>query len=837
MKKGFFFSLDALLAITLLITALILLQQTPQTINDQEQQTITAQDLQRALTTITVQELDNDWVRQKVQEEIIDDPTISVLHQIGKFWATNNTQDANTLATIVLNNTGINTQLFIEETMIYAQGVSEEVTTTTSARRMISGIAEGEALQGIAGSAFLQQITGKQTNAYAYFGGFVGQGNITVRLDNLPADINVTNTKEIFLEGQIDGEFTIHLNDQQCQGTFSPSTGELDIINYDLTSCADLLTPGNNTVELRFNELATASVSGGFLRVSYTTSNFQNNNQQGLKTTYLPGIDGVINFYDGLTTPGVLTNMTLHLDYEASTGERPIFFDIGNTTVYESNATGSISITLSDSYLRAILNFTELSNQTVPIRLGYYEGNATNTTGNITDVYMVTSRTGTMINDDIEGTDETRMDVARRLGKDFTSTVLSASGNRVGLISYFAATSQVDHTLSDNNASLQATIDDYEVQTAKQAQRRLCRAMEDARDQLVSESSGRSRAILLMTDGDITGCSYQDAIDLACDYYASTGITYYTVGFGAEAANNPAVSNMLEQIASCTGGLFAESTNVTALEDIYELFAQELAQSSIVYEYQRITQADNIASTLHPTTRFEQQYLTNQQTPGPRQLEVTFQTEPFSTCNPTVHLAPQLQVTRAELVSYSGDLWTKTATLNEQTIYDINTWGDDYQLLGDPARIYIPYEQFIQGDNTLSFSLGANATDDQGCSYDNSLIYTALINTTVGRGPVVEQAQGCLWTIEFADETTTTVPIPQDYSGTNTCSYTSSNISYDPNDSYDEVTYRLLNNLDFGDDGRVFVNFAAQDLQVVPTVVTNVPFFWGPSTTRIVVSR
>lgn len=847
MKKGFFFTIDAFLAASLLIGAILLITQNFSDEQSPEQTAFLAQDALLALSTIEVNELPATWVQDLIEDGTIDDPHVSVLVQIGKFWALNDTSNADALTSLVLEdmmpqNHGI--ALLIENDTIFSQinGTNNQV---ASAGRMVSGIAQGEALEGSTGVAFLQRISGKQTNAFAYFGGFVGQGNVSVRLDNLPEDINETNIREIVLEGEFDDDFSIYINEVSC-GSFAGSS-DLEIVSYNLSACASQIAAGNNTVELQFDSLTNGSVSGGFLRVAYVTEEFGEILPEGFSRQYLPDIDGVINLYDSLNVPGSLLNLTLNLHYEVTgTAERPIFFDIGNTTVYENNATGEINVSLSNSYLQTLLDFDMLSNTSVPIRFGWYEGNDTNASGNITDVYLITSRAGPMSYADIVGTTETRMEVAKRLAHNFTNIILAAAGNRQGLESYFASKSH-DHSLTTDAQSLNTTIAAYSVQNPTQAERALCQAMEQARDELISSSGDRARSILLMTDGDTTKCctggqctaehARQDAIDVACDYYSSTGITYYTVGFGQEAANDPDVRSMLEEIANCTGGQFAESSNVTGLEEIYNQFAEAIAQSKVVYSYQRITEAANVGSHLFGDSHVETIYDPSIAPAGPTQLAITFQTPQFGSCTPTIEIANGLEVVEAQLVSYSGDLWTKEILIDGATAYNLSVWADDFALLGDPSRVLIPADLLSSGNHTFDIVLGANSSSSESCSLNNSLIYTALLNTSIGRGSVQPNAVGCSWIVEFEDETTQNFTIPSSYNGTKSCSYTSSSISYDPEDSYDEVVYQLFSNLDFDSDGRVFVNLQESDLEVIVTIISQVPYLWGPSIVRVVVNR
>ena len=90
---------------------------------------------------------------------------------------------------------------------------------------------------------------------------------------------------------------------------------------------------------------------------------------------------------------------------------------------------------------------------------------------------------------------------------------------------------------------------------------------------------------------------------------------------------------------------------------------------------------------------------------------------------------------------------------------------------------------------------------------------------------------------EYEDGTLSNLSIPTDVSSASRCSYTSTNITYDSHDAYQLPVYELFRSLDFDDDGRVLVNLEEADLQVIVSVVSRVPYLWGPSIAQVVVGR
>ena len=64
-------------------------------------------------------------------------------------------------------------------------------------------------------------------------------------------------------------------------------------------------------------------------------------------------------------------------------------------------------------------------------------------------------------------------------------------------------------------------------------------------------------------------------------------------------------------------------------------------------------------------------------------------------------------------------------------------------------------------------------------------------------------------------------------------SYTSTSISYNANDTYDDAMYKLMSNLDLDGDGRVDINLVKNNLVVNAISVHKVPYPWGPAIAEV----
>jgi hypothetical protein len=860
-KKAFLLTLDAFLAASILIAGIILLSQYSVKEPARESIQYATTDILNALSEIEMNELEASKLSLYKSSSIYTNENLTIIEQVATYWAANQTDLARNLTQLFVenlldDNTGM--ELVMGSESLYLKN-SPGQTDVFASERMITGVLQGAPLTGSTSSAYLRKISDKRTTSYAYFGGFVGQGNITIRLENLPTDISNSTITEFTLEGEFDGNFTVYVNGASC-ANFTPNPSIITTLN--ISSCNNKVKSGNNSASLIFtSNVYNASVSGGLIRIKYKTSQLADTISTGIQTQYFPEIDGVINLYDGLIVPGTMLNMTLYLHYWVSNkSSLPLFLEIGNTTVLSLNATNTQSLSFNNTYLSSLLNYASLSNTTVPIRLGFYQGDDVNSSGNVTNIFIITSRHNSMGTNDIvvnATTNTTRIIQAKQVDNTTVAIILNNTGNNIGLVSFGTGASvDLDSTLTNNSAQLYAAINAYAPHSAD-AQRYLCGAMETAKAQLNASGGSKTKAIILMTDGDLLKSSgqtptcafgntntkavvWQDVVNEACNTSDTVhgnpyNITFYTVAFGPNATNDPAIVANLSKIANCTGGMFGAGNNASAIATIYTQFAEALKGSKTVYAFQRVTAATNVNSKLYNDSYIQIGYTPTSSALVQNQLSATFETAQFKSCTNTVNIPTGLTVLQAQLASYSGDYWTKTVTVDGNVVYNLSKYAQNYTGLGDPYRILIPSNYLTSGNHTIAFSIGPDSSTNAGCSLNNTLIYTALVQSATTRSDVVETADGCEWTIEYEDNTTEVKLIPSTYSGAKKCKYISSNYTlsqgaYDSSDAYDISAYNLLKTLDFDNNGKLFFKLNNEDVEISITTISSVPYLWGPST-------
>ncbi|MFQ5531752.1 MAG: hypothetical protein ACE5ES_04010, partial [Candidatus Nanoarchaeia archaeon] len=384
-KKAYFFSLDAFIALLIILGVVLLIKPS---IGQVSEQVSIQEDLLGVLSSIKVGELEGNTKTNYIQPWIVDGSITNldqtVLEQIGEFYAKSDPK-ADILALSVLNDLNLdlneNVGLYFNGQEIAKVGSVDfsNAENAWTSRQIISGVQAGGAATGFSSRAFL---FAENKVRYFYLGGYVGDGNITIDIGSNVISANV--------EADIGTDFDLYVN-----GGFVQSHSPVQGIPYNFSIAQGTFSSGSNTIEFRSNPLSTANVfiAGGFLKVVYNDSEvLVSENQKNFQ-----GIDGLINIYDSFFVPGTLNSMEIFLHYNSSFN---IFLTVGNTTVYNDNSSGSeASVTLTSAQLQTMLDYSELSNQTIPYRLGLED--ASFVLGNATelDVFSVTDLSGSMLPD------------------------------------------------------------------------------------------------------------------------------------------------------------------------------------------------------------------------------------------------------------------------------------------------------------------------------------------------------------------------------------------------------------------------------------------------------
>ena len=296
----------------------------------------------------------------------------------------------------------------------------------------------------------------------------------------------------------------------------------------------------------------------------------------------------------------------------------------------------------------------------------------------------------------------------------------------------------------------------------------------------------------------------------------------------------------LTEIAKAGNGSVYISSDGSFLQQIYQQIAYDIL-AKITQSSQKIEIKGNVSSSiLYSDSYIEMNYTPIAEAPAFDEIAVNIKLSDFSSCNPSFNIPNGLRIIDAKVTSYSGEHWTDALIVNSNEVYNLSKYSLNYVKLGDPFFVYIPVNNLFNGTNSFFIRTGFSPVNETGCSSNNSLIYTGLIKSSISYAAVLPKSKGCNWTIEFEDGTSTTLNVPQEYTGSKKCYYTSAchdGSCYDQNDSIDSATFQLFDNLDYDDDGRIYVNIDEYNLVVNAISVQQIPYPWGPALAEVRVWR
>jgi hypothetical protein len=491
MKRGFILSLDAVVAVTLLLLLTVFIVGLSLSFYrpgiEYERLYYAGKDLLSVMEEAKIEDLrEFPTIEYYISEGVIisDDMDKTLLELVGSLWASGNSTRqgyANNITQDVIDQIvplRVGYEMLMDGDSVYA---NSNMTGSYISRfsTIVSGYEIGKPVSGFMASAFLTRIT-KNTSSYAYFGGYVGDGNIT-RILSLPDDAVVFNA---YMELDAGSDFTLHVNGE-WSGDYSPSLTNLSADNWTICStiaqCSNF-TSGNNTLDINFTGVEDDFIGGGYIRVDFNTSKAYTllviiENNTAIDRYWFPGIHGLVNLFSSFHIPGSLTSLEAYLHYRNNISVNgtgvPVFFNIGGVEVYRSDDTGEINVTLNNTFLNSSLNYTELGNRTIPIRFGTESFLITTGVGT-SDTILITDVSLSMNNCDVDATctggicdasspcHMRRLNVAKDVDKDFVDNVLNVSGNRAGLVAYHTDIQEAwTKGLSTDMNMLKSTIDLY----------------------------------------------------------------------------------------------------------------------------------------------------------------------------------------------------------------------------------------------------------------------------------------------------------------------------------------------------------------------------------------
>ncbi len=485
-KRGFYFSMDALIALFILVMGLTLLPSLYLSKQPTSEMNFLNKDIVQTFSSIQVSDYNNTVLAEMISNGSITLLNNSILEQIGILWATNETGLAQKLVESVFADlipSGYGFSIYAGNDSIFTRGNESAAKELITYRTMVTGIEYSRPILGTAARIYMTDVNKQYHTRYIYFGGFVGQGNISVYMDKIPDDANIS---EVYLELATPSNLSLYINNQLCN--LLNITGDyMNATAWDVTYCEPQIVPGKkNNISINFTSiLDNAYIGGGYMKVKYTTQELYNISYD--KQTYrFPGINGIINLYDAFHVPGRLTKITAYIHYLANHSNATnstVYLTVGNSTIFRDNTSNTTQFLTIDNasfesnFSEVGLNYSFLSNKTVPIRLGFE--NISTKGQNLTidddgDAVLVTDRSGSMewhLYDTNPGNELwgsncsvalADPDIARKRIANCTNSVFirniteHTTGNRVGLVTYNNNFQYSDgnHSLSTNTTTL-----------------------------------------------------------------------------------------------------------------------------------------------------------------------------------------------------------------------------------------------------------------------------------------------------------------------------------------------------------------------------------------------
>src|SRR3989344_865764 len=537
--KGITFSMDSLFALLIIVVfvpvLLIVSFQSPEEKIISLLQT-EAEDSINVVSNLRIQDVRNEPVINDLfNRGVLTDADLNstLLEIIGALWASDNatlTEDANNISKNIINKlipSTVKWRLTIENEIVYNS--SENITRTlTLSRRVLSGVAKGKPSKGFLSNAFIVGIE-KRSSSYVFFGGFVGQGNITAVVRDIPLNSSINS---IYLELNSPSNFSLYANGILCQQINASSGFNVSNLTISSSSCLNAIVGGaENNLSINFTgNMSTSYIGGGFLKVSYDTEEFTTSTANRY---YFPGVNGLVNVYDSFYVNGDISSMNVTLNYRTGVNYS-VIMELANATIVNTTSNGTDekvfvnSLNIENKLNSSGISYSYLSGKTIPIRMlvsanltsGLLEGD--------TDIVLITDRSGSMnwrldsdtTTNSVNRTcsdpllyDNTtkRISLGRCLAKDFVNAVLGGNeskctagtvkGNRIALVSFGQNANVIDSVnLTENLTLIVNTINKYEPNLgATCVSCAINRAWEILNNQ---SNSTRLKYVIVMTDGE-----------------------------------------------------------------------------------------------------------------------------------------------------------------------------------------------------------------------------------------------------------------------------------------------------------------------------------------------
>ena len=339
-------------------------------------------------------------------------------------------------------------------------------------------------------------------------------------------------------------------------------------------------------------------------------------------------------------------------------------------------------------------------------------------------------------------------------------------------------------------------------------------------------------------------CGIANANWSSCEVHEDFNATVHSIGFGPVAECLMA-DKTLRDVAECGGGDYYASDNATVLQQLYQNLSELIL--TLGYNAQTAYSLTSISTAvLYPDSYFKFEYTPELPVEEYGKIPVTIESKRFNNniTEGNFTIPTELTVYEAKVTSYSGERWTDNTFIDNSAynwlnFYNLSTIGDYYYILGDPYVVNIPIEYIRTGLNSIRIKTGTDSLNSSGGSPQDKVIYTAGVDVTINTTGIYGKAEGCIWYIEFEDGTAGTLTVPPTYIGTEICYFnqTTDCAADYSGDAVNNAMCNLFKQLDFDDDGLLFVKLGPTDLSIETSLITDIPYMWGPTLMEVRIWR
>ena len=174
-------------------------------------------------------------------------------------------------------------------------------------------------------------------------------------------------------------------------------------------------------------------------------------------------------------------------------------------------------------------------------------------------------------------------------------------------------------------------------------------------------------------DGNQT--AFEQVVNLSCYLHTTYDIDIYTVAFGTASSVNG--TKTLNLSAACDNVThFYTTNNISAIAEIYQNISSSIVSGFSALESQLIVFSGNsfAESVLYPDSYISYNFTPVISPPVPGEIEVTFESPKFTSCNQTIQIPENVRVLDAKITSYSGSHWTDYLSIDGVEVYNLSKY-------------------------------------------------------------------------------------------------------------------------------------------------------------------